>query len=119
MIKDIFKLVGAAFEYKSAVAVFNKALADGESLEAALRAFAAETENTVDDRAVDGAIDGIEQAEEFARMVAARSLTVDAVIDQTVRKIAEEAEDVKVAISKGRDIAGDLADFLDGLQIRD
>jgi hypothetical protein len=119
MISGVVKLASAAFEYTGAVKALRESLDRGESLEAALRAFAAETESTVDDVAVDQAVEAIEQLSEIVTMLAARSITAELAIDQTVRTIAEEAEDVKVVISKGRDISQDIVEFLDGLRIRD
>jgi hypothetical protein len=119
MISDIFKVAGAAIEYGGAAKAMTAALKKGKSLEFALRAFAAETESEIDDGIVDGAIEAIEALESFTRTVAVKALTASLLVEQLSNAAQEKTPELREGISKVSTTAAEIAEFLDGLQIRD
>lgn len=119
MISDIWKVAGAAVEYGGATKALVASLKRGESLEAGLRAFAAETESEIDDQIVDGAIDAIEEIADAARMVAARALTVSLLLHRLSTEVEERTPEARGKVEDFSRLAAELARVLDGLTIRD
>ena len=106
-------------EYTAATKAMTEALRRGASLEAALRAFALETESTVDDRVVSGAVDAVESIAQAARMIAARALTMGLIIQGVADAIEEKTPEAREGVAEFSKFAAEVADLLDSLTIRD
>ena len=119
MITDICRLVGAAFEYRGAVKEFGARLEQGESIEDALRAFAAETESTIDDKVVDGAIEAIEELSLLARKIAAQSVEVSSLIKQASDMISDGTPDARGKVEDLGRASHEVALFLESLLSKD
>ena len=119
MIGDILKVAGAAVEYGGAAQELVASLKRGDSLEASLRAFAAETENEIDDKIVEGAVEAIEELAHLLRTVAVKALVASSLIQTLSDTIEENTPAAREKAGALSSTAAGLAEFLDSLTIRD